>query len=341
MNEVSAKKAYSRFGFSYTAMYWVYVALIAIFLLIKNIVTPNGEMNDQLQMIIYFAIRFAIIYPLMYLTIRKLPKFEIRKNKLGAGGFIACIFITYFLMIVANLIGMTLNSLIGSASGNGAVNPLFDVVDNMSPITMILFAAILAPIWEELLFRKFIIDRVVNYGEVTAMLMSGVMFGLYHGNLAQCTYAFAIGCFLAFIYIRTGRIGYTIAIHMFINGFSTILTKFMLNGINIGEMQGYLLNGDTEGYMNFVQDHMAALAGVALLGMFVIMAVFAGLILIIVLHKKFVFEHHIEEIEKGKRFKTAVLNPGMILYIIYWIGTIILTQLNISMVETFLAQLGG
>ncbi len=340
MNEV-AKKAYSRFGFTYTAMYWVYVAVIAIFLIIRNIVISDGSMSDQIQMLIYFGIRFVIIYPLMYFFIRKLPKFEIKKNKLGIGGFIACLFITYFLMIAANIVGMVLNSLIGNATGNGAVNPLMDVVDGMSPIVMIVIVAVLAPVWEELLFRKFLIDRVVNYGEVTAMLMSGVMFGLYHGNLAQCTYAFAIGCFLAFIYIRTGKIGYTIAIHMFINGFSTYLTKFMLSGVNIAEMQGYLLNGDIESYTKFVQENMTALAGLAMVGLFVIVAVFVGFILAIVLRKKFVFEHHEEEIEKGKRFKTAVLNPGMILYMIYWIATVILTQFNISVIETFLEQLGG
>ncbi len=341
MNEVAAKKAYSRFGFTYTAMYWVYVAVIALFLIIRNIVISDGSMSDQIQMLIYFGIRFVIIYPLMYFFIRKLPKFEIKKNKLGIGGFIACLFITYFLMIAANIVGMVLNSLIGNATGNGAVNPLMDVVDGMSPIVMIVIVAVLAPVWEELLFRKFLIDRVVNYGEVTAMLMSGVMFGLYHGNLAQCAYAFAIGCFLAFIYIRTGKIGYTIAIHMFINGFSTYLTKFMLSGVNIAEMQGYLLNGDTESYTKFVQENMVALAGVAMVGLFVIVAVFVGFILAIVLRKKFVFEHHEEEIEKGKRFKTAVLNPGMILYMIYWIATVILTQFNISVIETFLEQLGG
>lgn len=341
MNEVAAKKAYSRFGFTYTAMYWVYVACIALFLLFRNVALSEGTLGDQAQMLIYFGIRFVIIYPLMYFFIRKLPTFEIKKNKLGVGGFIACLFITYFLMVAANVVGMILNSLIGNATGNGAVNPLMDVVDGMSPVLMVLFVAILAPIWEELLFRKFLIDRVANYGEVTAMLMSGVMFGLYHGNLAQCTYAFAIGCFLAFIYIRTGRIGYTIAIHMFINGFSTYLTKFMLKGINISEMQGYLLNGDTEGYMNFVQEHLAAFAGLVMIGMFIIVAVFVGLILTIVLRKKFVFEQHEEEIEKGKRFKTAVLNPGMILFFIYWIATVILTQFNLSVVETFINQLGG
>ena len=80
MNEVAAKKVYSRFGFSYTALYLVYVAFIALFLLIRNVAFSEGALSGQTQMIIYFLIRFVIIYPLMFLAISKLPKFEIKKN---------------------------------------------------------------------------------------------------------------------------------------------------------------------------------------------------------------------------------------------------------------------
>ena len=67
MNEVTAKKTYSRFGFTYTAMYWVYVACVALFLLVRNVFLSEGSLNGQAQMLIYFGIRFVIIYPVMYL----------------------------------------------------------------------------------------------------------------------------------------------------------------------------------------------------------------------------------------------------------------------------------
>ena len=63
----------------------------------------------------------------------------------------------------------------------------------------------------------------------------------------------------------------------------------MLGSVNITEMQRYLLNGDTEGYMNFIQENLAALAGMTIVGLFVIIAVFTGLILTIILHKKMLF----------------------------------------------------
>ena len=341
MNEVTAKNTYSKIGFTYIGMYWVYAACLALLLLLKNVLLSEASLGSQALNLIDFALRFLIIYPAMYLLIRKLPKFDIEKKKIGVGGFIACLLITAFLMYSANIIGMILNSLIGKITEKGGVNPIANVVDDISPGLMMLIGAVIAPVWEELLFRKFLIDRVRNYGEVTAMLMSGIMFGLFHANFAQAIYACAMGCFWAFIYMRTGKIQITIALHMLINGFSIYLSKFMLRGINISEMQGYLLNGDMEGYMRFIQDNMAVMVSAVSVGMFVILAIIVGLILAIVLRKKFVFEHHEGEIAKGNRFKTAVLNPGMLLYIIFLIVAIVTTQLGISLVDSLLNRLGG
>ena len=58
-----------------------------------------------------------------------------------------------------------------------------------------------APVVEEFIFRKFLIDRVYRYGEWVAILTSGLMFGLFHENLAQFFFATLIGCFFAFFYI--------------------------------------------------------------------------------------------------------------------------------------------
>lgn len=51
-------------------------------------------------------------------------------------------------------------------------------------IEFVLRFALIYPIMY-LLFRKFLLDRVVDYGEAVAVILSGVMFGLYHANLSQ------------------------------------------------------------------------------------------------------------------------------------------------------------
>ena len=77
-------------------------------------------------------------------------------------------------------------------------------------------------IMEELVYRKLIIDRLYVHGEMAAILFSSVLFSLVHGNLFQVFYAFLNGCILGLVYTRTGRIRYTIALHMVTNFLGSI-----------------------------------------------------------------------------------------------------------------------
>ncbi len=323
MDNSQAKKVFSKFGLVYTAAYWALAVVLTVIGLIVYAVSGNS-LAGTASIVTELVLRFAVMYPVMILIMKKVPTFEIKKNKLGFGKFIACIFITFAVMYLATIVGFMINSLVGNLIGTGAVNHFAEVVDNMPKAIRIIAIPILAPVFEELIFRKVLIDRIVGYGEVLAMLVSGFMFGLYHMNLLQFIYATAIGIFFAFIYIRTGKIWYTIVLHLIINGFSTFLNTFMTDGIDVTEINNYLSSGDMDGYMNYINENAAAIASLSFLGMFVILATIIGTILMIVMRKKFVFEHREGEIEKGQRFKTAILNPGMLIYVIYFAIEIIL-----------------
>ncbi|MBO4846955.1 MAG: CPBP family intramembrane metalloprotease [Lachnospiraceae bacterium] len=330
LKELSPKQVYSRFGGSYLAGYLTYAILATAIIFIMKKAGASDYALAGFKYIVEFIILYTIGFPMMFYLVKGIPARTIPKKKLGVGRFIACICITYTIMSVCNVIGMILNSHIGKITGKGGMNPIVDVLGSMSVIVQVIVAVICAPIFEELAFRKFLLDRISGFGEATAVFISGLMFGLLHGNLAQFTYAFGMGLFLAYIYIRTGKIIYTIMIHMIVNGLSTYLTKFMLKGIDVGEMQGYLINGDMDGYMQFVQQNLSQLAIVGLFGMFVIILCIAGLIIILVNIKNIRFEHHEGEIEKGKKLSTALLNVGMIVFIVYWVTNIVLVQYGIN-----------
>lgn len=333
MERENAKRTYSRFGLSYVGMHWVYVLLYMLLLQVVKLALRVPYLPQNIKIIINFGLRFAIIYPVMYLAVRSLPKHQIEKKRLGIGGFIACYCISIAIMYISNLTGLILNGLIGKLTGIGAVNPIFNAIGAMSPVMQVVIAVILAPIFEELLFRKFLIDRTVKYGEVSAMLLSGIMFGLFHGNLAQFVYATTLGMFFAFIYIRTGRIGYTIAIHMMINGLSTYLSSFILEGDLFTRITTALSNGDVDAYTKLIEENLYALLAVTSIALWFIVVAIAGVILMIVHRKKFAFEHHKGEIPKGERFDTVMGNPGMMIYVFYWTLSIILTQFGISLLE--------
>lgn len=338
MEKNKAKETYSRIGLSYILLYFCYLVVMAICYIVYSRIAGKEGLQGDANIIINYAVRVGLLYPAMYLAIRKLPKFDIQKNKLGFGGILTSICITYATMILFNIVGILINNFIGKYTGLGNVNPLIDALGNISPVVQVVVVTILAPICEELLFRKFIIDRVVNYGEVTAMLVSALMFGLYHGNLAQFVYAFGIGIFFAFIYLRTGKIWYTILFHMFVNGFSTTLTLILSSKINLSEFMDLYYSGDMEKYNQYVMEHIDVFATLGLFSMFIFMLVIAGIILMIVFHKKFVFQHHEEEIPKGQRFSTAILNVGMLVFIAYWLFSIISVQLGFSLFDSIVGR---
>ena len=325
------KQSYSKLGFGYLLPYFGYIILMLIYGIIVSKAVEGGTVSGDVDLIINYALRVFLLYPAMYLIIRKLPKFEIKKKKLGIGGFLACICITYAVMVIFNGVGIVINNAIGKITGLGNVNPLLETMDIISPGVQFVVVVILAPVCEELLFRKFIIDRFNNYGEVTAMLVSAMMFGLYHGNLAQFMYAFGLGIFFAFIYIRTGNIAYTIILHMIVNGFSTLITKVLLGGLDMTELMDVYTSGDAEAITEYATQHVDAFAVMGMFSIVVVFLILAGIILMIALRKKFVFEHHEEEIEKGKGFAVSILNPGMLAYIIFWVVVTVTTQLGISL----------
>lgn len=165
---------------------------------------------------------YLIGFPVFIMIIRSMPNYEIKnakqlmKPKHFAIGIILCLGILYGF----NLIGSGLSMLITHFTG-GTANPL----DNMigTPIYTILFGCITPAIMEEIIFRKMLISKIYPMGDTFCILMSGILFGFFHGNLAQIVYAIPMGCFLAYIYIRTNDIRNPIILHFLSNLCGTLL----------------------------------------------------------------------------------------------------------------------
>lgn len=151
---------------------------------------------------------------LALLFLHALPNAEFEKRTLTPRQWIGVLSIAYMLMYAGNLAGTGLSYLIYP----GAENPLLTTLgqDNLTLLT-IMDLILFAPVLEELLFRRLLLNKIARWGELPAMVFSGLAFGLFHGNLFQFFYAFLLGMLLAFVYMRTGRILYPILIHAFVN----------------------------------------------------------------------------------------------------------------------------
>ena len=80
--------------------------------------------------------------------------------------------------------------------------------------SMYLYAGILAPITEELLFRGLILRTMEPFGKKFAIFTSAFLFGMFHGNLPQAPFAFAVGLVLGYTAMEYS-IGWSMALHMF------------------------------------------------------------------------------------------------------------------------------
>lgn len=84
--------------------------------------------------------------------------------------------------------------------------------------------SVLGPILEELLFRGAITKVLLRkYSPVKAILISGLIFGVFHINPAQVVSASLVGFFLAWLYYKTQSLIPCILIHILNNSLSVYL----------------------------------------------------------------------------------------------------------------------
>lgn len=90
----------------------------------------------------------------------------------------------------------------------------------------ILLNGILVPVIEEFLFRAGvmrILRKWVSF--IPAMILSALVFGIYHGNLVQFVYGTLCGLMLAYLYEIYGTIKASITAHISMNLIACILTE--------------------------------------------------------------------------------------------------------------------
>lgn len=224
---------------------------------------------------------------------------------LGVKDFFSALLVCFPIMYVGNIVGVMLSMLL---SGGTAVNPLNEMLEDMD-LLMALIPVVVAPVMEEYVFRKQIIDRCGKYGEKTAILFSGLTFGLFHMNLFQFFYAFGLGLLFAYIYTRTGKLRYTVALHMIVNFMGGVVAPWVLmkSGLDLsGEIETSVLAAPSSGmilYMGYALFNLALMI--------------AGIVVFILKVSKLTFYPAPMELQKGTRFKTVYLNIGFILFLIF------------------------
>lgn len=169
------------------------------------------------------------------------PKLFQRHTPSVADGMLIanCIFI-FILLAMANSVVITL------AGRFGIVFPpqKLETIDN--PLTFVLyfvFSAIIPAVFEELFIRGTVMNLLLPNGRRYAILASAVIFTMMHTQVQSFIPVFGAGVVLACIYMYTGSIYLSMALHFVNNSYSFMMLYMQqrLTGISLVGFASYVM----------------------------------------------------------------------------------------------------
>ena len=306
----SNKKFFSKIGFNYL----IYaICTIAFPLIILNIIGIDSDLgnNINVKLIVSAVCNYILPFPILFYLMKKLDSDRLETKSLNIQTFLLYFCISFTLMIIGNIIGLAVTTLIGNLIQSDVANPIQTLINSSDIMLNLIIISIIGPIFEELFFRKLLIDRTIKYGARVSIILSASLFGLMHGNLNQFFYAFLLGGFFAYVYIKTGKIIYTILLHISLNLIGSVFSLFVIESAN-AIVQGSFTYFD----IGFIAIYALILLLVMLFGLY-------GL----TQYKKGKLTKIRTKIELANPMKTAFLNPGMLCYIGFTMLLIIYTTL--------------
>lgn len=195
---------------------------------------------------------------------------------------------TLFFNLLQSLTGIELNQ-----ADLTADSTLLSKVANIISITF------LAPVFEEILMRGALLGNTKRYGTWSAIISTGVFFGLLHMNYPQVPFAAVMGIFSAFMVLKTRSIIPSLIVHFTINTIGGVLSV-VIGDIDLVKLQG----GDAD----YIMENLGVALIIICAGFLVLGFIAAGLILFIleiIMHKE---SFHIDPIcsEVSEKRKLAV-----------------------------------
>ncbi|MBQ1409958.1 MAG: CPBP family intramembrane metalloprotease [Oscillospiraceae bacterium] len=301
----SVRRAYSRVGLALTCMFLaIRIAQLAL----------SGAGFSQL--VALYLPTYLIGLPVFLLTVgRPAERQRPDEHRLSLRGFLVLIPACFFVMYTGNLIGLLLQRLLnilvyllsyipGLEYEIPRIDALMVLGEAPDPIVKALILALAAPVTEEFVFRRCLIDRLRPYGEKAALIVSALVFGLFHSAANQVCYAFLLGLVFGYVYLRTGRLRYSMLLHILINSMSAIVLPLLLM------KAGYWYDTELQS-----GDLFSVLSRPEVL----VLVLYVAAVLILALFGAIVFAFGVRERELspgGARVKTACSAWGIVLFLV-------------------------
>ena len=308
----NGKRAYSRAALGASVIIIVVSVVQIAAVILINIFIPEFKNSEYYIWAVAELPMYILGFPAGFLLLRfSVPAVKPERHKISAGAFLTAFCASMLAISVGSTVGQIVAALTERVFGRSSADSLDLFLDNR--LLSLVFIALIGPVFEELYFRKFVIDRVLPYGEKTAVFASAFIFALFHGNLEQFFYAFAVGIVFGYLYVRYGTAFPGLILHVIINLIGGVLVPWLYS--NIGET-------DITSVETLTNPFFYITSAIGLLRMALSLT---GLILLIVFRKRIFFIRQTNELEKSDAFRAVFLNAGMVIFIVLETANIVMS----------------
>ena len=277
---------------------------------------------------------YIIGYPIFHLMTRYIPKRDIsKKEKLGSLELLKLAIASQGIIFIGSMVAGFVTDFINAKLGIVVEDSTSELIGSTNILIVILVVVIIGPIFEELIFRKAFVDIIGKYNIRLAVFISAASFALFHGNITQAIYTFAVGLILGWVYAKTKNIFYKIFLHIFINFFGSVPSLLIMDSYE-------RLQGMTEEELSSITDP-AILMDVAKVGAYSLMTygfIFIGGLLFLSMLFKGYFKLPRDgevKIPFFKKLGILFFNRGTIIFVIYSILSIV-ANLFMPLIEQYL-----
>jgi membrane protease YdiL (CAAX protease family) len=189
------------------------VRIKALYVLVSYLLMAGGGL-----LVLYLSIKAFLPVPEEWF------RFKFRSNWFlwGFGGYLVAV----PLVILVSLINQQI------WQGQGGSNPILPLAlegrDNGALLIFFLTASVAAPIFEEIMFRGFLLPSLTRYLPVWgAIIASSLLFAIAHLSLSEVLPLATLGMVLAIVYTRSRNLLSSILLHSLWNA-GTLLSLFVL-----------------------------------------------------------------------------------------------------------------
>ncbi len=317
----AAKKQFSRIGLAlvaflaatYAAVYLLYFLLAYLISSIRDASTAEALLTSPIASALLSAVSmYAIGVPVFCLCLRGTKHAAPPRGKVHFVTIGILFLIGHAFAYFGNIIGTLSSVAFETASGLSFAENATDVVLELPWYVTLLWSVLLAPFFEELVFRKMILDRTRAYGEKLAILFSALLFAFFHANLEQFFYALLFGPVLSYLYLRTGKLSACWLLHAvfnFADGFlpSLLLQQMDMDALYAAQTAEEQLQALTANPIPYI---LIIVYDLVMMG-----ALIAGCILFAVCKKRLHFAKAEQTLPRDSEASTAFVNVGVILFI--------------------------